>query len=248
MKRKTYLFILPVIMLVLMSCRFTGITINRQRLNGSGKIQSETREVHDIERVSLEYKGDITITQGDTESLTVEADDNLLPYIVTEMRGRELTLTVKDGYEFDADSTIRYSLKVKNLNRIAVSGAGNVKINDFKAGDLALDVAGTGNMKITNLQANDLRVNASGTGNFDLAGKVSTQDLTISGAGNYTCGDLRSTEAKVTINGAGNVTIWASDKLDIHINGFGNVNYYGSPKVTQGIAGGGGVKGLGEHK
>lgn len=248
MNRKSLLFVLPLIALVLMSCRVANIRIDSERIHGSGTLKTETREVSNIERISLEDIGDLTIVQGDKEGLTVEADDNLLQYIETNMRGRELELKLKDGYQVSSDSTIRYKLTVKNLNRVSVAGAGNVTAEKLKVGDLALNVAGAGNVDIADLQAGDLRAEMSGSGNFNLKGKVDSQDLTINGAGNYTAGDLESKTAKVTINGAGNVTLWAVDDLNIRISGFGDVKYYGSPDVTQSITGGGGVKSLGSHK
>jgi len=250
MNRKPLVFSLLLLAMVLMSCRFGSVNVelNRQTIDASGNLKTETREVSEVERITLEDFGDLTIIQGDTESLSIEADDNLFPYLQSEMRGRELVLKVKDGYEVTTDATIRYTLKVKNLNRIALAGAGNVTAEKLNVGDLALIVEGSGNIRIADLQAKSLRSEASGTGNFDLKGKVDSQTLTITGAGNYACGDLQSEEGTVTINGAGNVTIWTVEKLDITINGFGNVNYYGNPRVSQTITGGGGVKDLGEHQ
>lgn len=248
MNRKSYLFVLPLIALVLMSCRFGNIRIDRERINGSGNLKTETREVSNVERVALEDIGDLTIIQGDTEGLTVEADDNILQYIETEMRGRELVLKVQDGYQVSSNPTIRYTLRVKNLNRISVAGAGNVEAESLEVGDLNLDVAGAGNVNLSNLQADRLTAETSGSGNFNLDGKVASQNIIITGAGNYSAGALESGSADVTITGAGNVTVWAVDELDIRINGFGDVSYYGSPEVSQSITGGGAVKSLGQAK
>ncbi len=246
MNRKTILFVLPVIALLLISCSFTT-ALNRQPIRGSGNLKTEQRTVSDIERVSLEGLGDITLIQGNDESLSVEADDNVLPYIETIMRGRELVLRTKDGYTFTNHVTIRYTLHVKNLNAIAISGAGNATAEKLHVGDLALTISGAGNMKISDLQADNLRATASGSGNYDLKGKIKSQNITISGVGNYTAGDLESSDAQVNVSGSGNVTLWADEKLDIHVAGFGTVNYYGNPNVSQSITGGGGVKSLGTH-
>jgi hypothetical protein len=233
-----------------MSCQLSGVNIdlNREIVEGSGNLKSETRAVQDVERVSLEDFGDLTIIQGETEGLTIEADDNLLPYIQSEMKGRELVLKFRDGYELTTDATIRYTLRVKTLSRVAVAGAANVTADALNTGDIALNVAGAGNIKIADLKAQNLRCESSGTGNFDLKGKVNSQTLTINGAGNYTAGDLESKEGTVTINGTGNVTMWTVDQLNVTINGFGSVNYYGSPRVSESITGGGSVKDLGEHR
>lgn len=246
MNRKSLLFVLPVIALMLISCRFS-VDLDHQMLQGSGNLKTEQRAVSDIERISLEGLGDMTVIQGNEEALTVEADDNILPYIETVMRGRELVLKIKEGYTIRNNVTIRYTIKVKSLNGISISGAGNLTAEKLNVGDLNLNVSGAGNMKIADLQAGALRATASGSGNYDLKGKVKSQNITISGVGNYTAGDLQCSEAQVTVSGSGNVTLWVDDKLDIRVAGFGNVNYYGKPTVAQSITGGGGVKSLGTH-
>jgi len=247
MKRKSLLFVLPLIALLLMSCRITT-GFNRQTIQGSGNLKTEQRPVSDIERVSLEGIGDVTINQGSEESLTVTADDNVLPYIETIMRGRELVLRVKEGYNFQGSITVRYTLNVKNLNAISIGGSGNITTEKLNAGDLSLSIAGSGNMKFADLQAKNLRTTTAGSGNYEIKGKVETQNISIAGMGNYITGDLQSSEATVSVSGSGNVTLWAEDKLDIRILGSGDVSYYGQPTVTQSITGSGNIKSLGTHE
>ncbi len=247
MNRKSFLFVIPVIALLLMSCRF-GMDLNRTFIQGSGHLKTEQRTVSGIDQVSLEGIGDMTIVQGSEEALTVEADDNVLPYIETEMHGNDLVLKTKDGYSFGNHITVRYTLKVKSLSKVSISGAGNATAEKLNVGDLDLSISGAGNMKFAGLQAKNLHANASGSGNYDLKGKVDTQDIVISGVGNYTAGDLQSSKATVNIAGSGNATLWADDNLTVRIAGFGNVNYYGKPSVAQTITGGGGVKSLGTHQ
>lgn len=246
MNRKSLLFVLPIIALMLISCRFS-VDFDRMAVEGSGNLKTEQREISDVKRIALEGIGDMTVIQGSEESLSIEADDNILPYIETFMRGDELVLKIKRGYSLRNNVTIRYTIKVKSINGVSISGAGNLTAEKLDVADLNLNVSGSGNMKIADLQADDLRATASGSGNYDLKGKVKSQDITISGVGNYTAGDLQSSEAKVTVSGSGNVTLWADDSLDIRVAGFGNVNYYGKPTVAQSITGGGGVKSLGTH-
>lgn len=248
MKRKSLLFVLPLIALVLMSCRFGTVSINNNSVSGSGQLKTETRDVSDIERVSLEDLGDVTLIQGNEEGLTVEADDNLLPYIETIMQGHELVLRIKHGTSITNHPTIHYTVKVKDLSRVAISGSGSITAKQLKVNDFEMDISGSGDVNLPDLEAKSLQARASGSGNFNLKGKADSQDVTITGAGNYTAGDLESSEANVTISGAGNVTIWATNKLSVRITGFGNVNYYGKPTVEQNITGGGSIKTLGEHK
>src|SRR5512138_255880 len=132
MKRKSLLFVLPIIALALMSCQLTS-ALDRRVIQESGKVKTEQRQVSDVERVSLEGMGDLTVIQGKDESLSVEADENVLPYIETIMRGRELVLRLKDGYEYP-HTNIKYTLKIKSLNQVSISGAGNLTSEKLNVG------------------------------------------------------------------------------------------------------------------
>lgn len=248
MKRISLFFVLPLVVLTLMACRLSGININRTVITGSGDTKTEERSVKDVERVSLRESGDMTIIQGDEEGLTVEADENILPYLVTRMEGHELVIETKNGVILRDVKDIHYTLKVKSLKEISVSGSGNVTSETLDLDDLAVSVTGAGNVNFPDLAARNLTIKVSGSGNFDLAGQVDTQDITITGSGNYRASDLQSKEAQVAISGSGDVTVWATDSIDARITGFGNIRYYGNPSVSQSITGGGTVKGEGDHK
>jgi len=246
--QKPFLIVLSILILSMLACRVGGIVIDRERITGSGNLKSEERVVKDVERVRLSYMGELTIIEGDEEGLTVEADDNLLPYIETEMRGRELVIGVQEGIQLDTDHPIRYTLRIKTLNEVSISGSADVYAESLDTGDLSLEISGSGNVRINQLSADDLRVRISGSGNFDLAGETQSLDLTITGSGNVRGGDLASRQVKVVISGSGNAALWASETLDIRVTGVGNVDYYGRPEVTQSITGDADVNSLGEHR
>ncbi len=248
MKRKSILFILPFIALVLMSCQLANISINQQTLRGSGNLKTETRSVSNVQRVSLEDRGNLTIVQGNEEGLTVQADDNILPYLQSQMRGNELVLGLQSGYNLSSDSTVNYTLKVKDLSNISISGSGDVTGDQFKTENLTVNISGSGNVKFASLQVNSLNMRASGSGNFNLKGNATSQDITITGSGNYNAGDLKTSNTQVNVSGSGNVTVWTTDQLGVHVTGFGNVNYYGTPTLSQTITGSGSVKSLGQHQ
>ena len=246
--RKSLYFILPLIALVLMACRVGSVRVGGRHIEGSGKSSTEERQINNVERVSLEFTGDLTIIQGDEEGLTIEADDNLLPYIETNMRGRELEIRVQDNVSIDTHTPIRYTLRVKDLNRISVSGSGNVSAETFETKDLELQISGSGNVNFGELQARELEARVSGSGNFELTGSADAQDITITGSGNYRAEDFQTSRSKVNVSGSGDVTVWADQDLDVHITGHGNISYYGKPNVSQSISGSGTIKSLGEHE
>lgn len=239
------------LVLVIIFTTACSMSINGKSLavvNGSGKVVTETREVSNFNKLVFSGLGDITITQGSTESLTIEAEDNILPHITTAVSGG----TLKIGFDTESASNlyiptkgIKFNLGVKSLNGIDVTGAGNLQCAGLTTDNLALTLSGAGNVNIKNLQASSATTTISGAGNIDLAGKSAQQSLKSSGIGNYRTGDLNSQKATVNISGAGGATVWATDSLDVTISGAGSVSYYGNPSVTKNVTGIGSVKSLG---
>lgn len=229
-----------------------SITINTPLINttrGSGNVISQDRQVSDFHRVSLSGIGDLTITQGDTESLKIEAEDNLMPLIESDVRGGTLYLGFKDQPRQNVLPTksIKYTLALKTLDSLEVSGVGNAQISQLKSGNFDITTSGIGKVNIDSLTADQLHVDTSGVGGVTISnGTVPTQDIHISGTGNYQAGSLKSQKVTADISGAGSATVWASDSLSVHISGAGNVSYYGKPTISQDLSGAGRLTSLGE--
>jgi hypothetical protein len=243
--QKSLLFIAPLILMVLMACRLGNVTFDSQVVQGSGRMASEERDIRGVTEVSLTGMGDLTIVQGDEEGLTIEADENLLPNITTDVRGSELTIGFRSGISLRNMGQVKFTLRVKDISRVTISGSGNVRSAELNAGELRMTISGSGNVDIANLTASKLQVNTSGSGNFNLAGNVTEQEVIITGSGNYRASDLQSSRASIRVSGSGSVDVWAEDELDVRISGFGSVNYYGQPEISQRITGSGSVRSRG---
>lgn len=188
-------------------------------VDGSGKVIAETRPVSGFTAVNLNGFGKLLITQGDTEALTISADDNLLPLITSEVQGDTLVMGPKSDTNINKFKDMTYQLTVKDLRTVKVDGMASVE-----AQDLAID---------------SLHVESNGAGGWTLSGSVSDLDVQINGMGSFDSPDLASKTARVVISGGGSVTVQVSDTLDAEINGAGSVHYIGDPKVTKRIIGGG---------
>ena len=233
MKTTGRIAVLIAVTVLLVGC---GVTI----VNGSGKVITQSRSVANFTSVVLAGLGDVTITQGGTETLTIEAEDNVMPLIKTELKSGTLTISFdqKDWRDvIRPTKAIKFSLGMKNLRSLELSGAGNFDIPNLKTTSLTIKVSGAGNIKIGRLEATELTTSLTGLGNTELDGQVNRQQVEMSGAGQYLAGNLNSQTTKITVTGTGNATVWARDSLDVTIAGAGNVSYYGSPKVTKNITG-----------
>ncbi len=240
---KVRLGILVLALGALMGC---GFNLNVTR--GSGNVITESRAVSGFHAVTLAGVGELNITRGDAESLTIEADDNLMPLITTRVDNGTLTIgwdTNRGTISVDPTRPIRYTLQVKNLDAVVLAGAGNINAPSLIADNFVLTSSGAGNVNLTQLTAKSLQATISGAGSMNVSGEAETQTASLTGLGSYNAGDLKTHSTTVTVSGAGGATVWAATALDVKISGAGSVSYYGSPQVTQSISGVGSVKGLG---
>lgn len=213
-------------------------------VKGSGHVVSEARPVSQFDRVAVSGSGSLSIVQGDQESLTIEADDNLLPLIQSEVTNGLLKIG-PEHVNVRPTKTIRYRLQVKHLKELSLSGSLEAEAKSLTSDRLLIRISGSGRIRLPRLQAKELEVRVSGSGDIQLAGKVDHQRVEISGSGSYRAGDCESQEAAVGISGSGNATIWAHATLEADVSGSGDVKYYGSPQVNTHISGSGRVHALG---
>lgn len=214
---------------------------------GSGNVVQETRSVSDFDSVRFGAYGELTIRPGATESLVIEADDNLMPYLKTEVRGGRLEISVTGAnLSFNTSRPIRYTLTVKSLKELIHSGAGNVEAAGLSGDDLNVQLTGAGNVTLTELTlTNELTARLSGAGNLTVAGTAARQDVELSGFGEYRGGDLKTGSADIRLSGAGSGTVWATEQLNATLSGAGSVRYYGQPAVDKRISGVGNIESLG---
>lgn len=234
------LFLIAVFTLLIVSSACSAINFIDNRIEGSGNVITEDRDVSGFDRVTLAGFGKVTIEQGNEESLTVRTDDNIMPYIRTEVKGDTLVLDFTGKGErrsINPSDGIEFDLVVKDLNRLDISGAGSVEVNDLEAEKFLADLSGAGTLDIGSLIADELVVRQSGAGTVVVSGQVKGQDVSHSGVGTYHAGELESETAILEISGAGSATIWVTESLDISISGLGNVIYYGNPRVVQNVSG-----------
>jgi hypothetical protein len=207
---------------------------------------SENRDVSDFNRVSVHDAGELIITQGSEETLLIEANADVLDRVTSEVCDGELRLGLKGWLDrlisWPQNIKIRYTLTLKELKGLNVSGACTVVAGSLTGQSLDISTSGSAKVNIDELTAETLKVDISGSGDFAIAGRIQEQQVHVSGAGDYRASGLESKSARLNLSGSSRVHLWVSDTLDVHISGMGTVEYTGSPKVSQHISGMGKVR------
>jgi hypothetical protein len=222
MKTKLSFTVTSTILLILSACGMATVP-------GSGKIVNETRDVHNYSRVVFSAPGELTIDQNGHEGLVIEADDNLLGYIKTSVKGDILYIYVElDILQLYPSQTIRYSLEAGTLTRVSLNGSGVIRSNELIASNLDFDLNGSGDILIDAVKSQNTALDLNGSGAYqidslitdqftasldgsgDIALKkaiLKTADLEIAGSGKLSATDLIADTLSTNMNGSGNCTL-----------------------------------------
>jgi len=203
--------------LMLLSLAIGACSIVGER--GSGVMATETRDVSGFDEIDLSGSGSVSVAVTGTESLTVEAEDNILPLLTTEVTNGRLELGAKQS--ISPTREIVYTITVISLEAVGVSGSGSVMATDIDGHAFEADISGSGTVMA--------------------AGVSESLNLSISGSGVYEGEALLSVTGTVSVSGSGQAVVNVTEDLDVNVSGSGNVQYFGDPSVSVSISGSGDV-------
>ena len=219
--------------------------ISGNSIQGSGKLQKQTREVGSFHGVALNVPGTVELRIGNTDSVTIEADDNILPLIDTAVENGTLRIRPAKRNANFRQSSLTIVIQARQVERISVGGSGNVMATGLRAEKLRFDVGGSGSINARDLDSRAVAVAIGGSGNFKASGKTEQLTASIGGSGNIQAGRLAAREVQVSIGGSGEAQVWAKDDLSISIGGSGEVSYYGDPRISRSMQRSSSIKRLG---
>ena len=176
-------------------------------VEGSGNIATEDRHVSDFSAIDVGGIFNVEAVAGGEYAVSVEADDNLLPLIKTEVRRGVLHISSEKRIKSSSKITIRVS--APNFEAIETSGVARVEV--------------------TGLSNSSLDLQSSGASKVIASGATTTLEVKTSGASSINAESLRSMDASVKASGASSVRVIAGGRLTASASGAGKVLYGGSP-------------------
>lgn len=190
---------------------------------GSGKAAEESRTVGRFDVIDVTGSGRLIFRQGDAESLTIKADDNVLPFITSAVNDHELHLGIRNNVSLQTRSAIVYTVTARELKAVHLSGSVSAKLDSLTTDRLAITI--------------------SGSGDVVAAGKAKEQTIEISGSGSYDGSACSGARGEAHISGSGHVILNLNEHLDATVSGSGDIEYLGHPSVNTHISGSGRVSG-----
>lgn len=177
-------------------------------IKGSGVAKVEKRDVSGFKQIDTSGIINLEVTAQKDFSVDVETDDNLLEYVVTEVKGDTLKIYTKE--RISPKNKIRVIVAMPDLTGVDVSGVSKVTANNIKTDSFNLDISGASKVEL-NGEANNLDIDASG------ASKINAENLKVA-------------NANVDVSGASHITVNATEEVKAEASGASKIKYVGEPK------------------
>lgn len=203
----------------------------QQKIVGDGSVKKEVRPVSDFTGVVVSGNVNVQISYGDAKDITVEADENILPYIETSVENGNLVIKTKDRVSLRSKHKLIVYASLTKVARLRVSGSGNITGSGDFSNDGKTDIAvsGSGNINVAMNSFTETKINISGSGNVTLRGKSTNNiDAAVSGSGNIDCAEVSCNDVSAHVSGSGNIKVYANRSIDARVSGSGNIYYKGS--------------------
>lgn len=215
-------------------------------IRGEGPVQTEARSASSFHAIESSVAADVEVSVADNFSVEVQAQQNLLPILKTEVEDGTLKIYFSENVSYHEGLKIRVSGPA--FDRFSLGGSGTIKaLTPIRAENMKLEVAGSGDIFVSQAEFGSATASIAGSGGIELGGKANSLKTEIAGSGDVKAKQLTANELKVEISGSGSVTCDVSQTLDASIAGSGDVYYSGQPSVQTNVSGSGSVKKLTEQ-
>ncbi len=219
----------------------TGCTFGFTGIRGNGNVVKQDRNLSPFNRLEVGGAFRVYLIQGDKEMVTVEADENLMDVIKTEVKGN--TLHIRTTEDIRDSKALNLYITFKELKGMDISGACKLSAEDkLKFDDLELDISGASDFELK-LIAQNLDLDFSGASDVTLYGNAESVKLDLSGASKLDASEMETGTYEADVSGASSGKIFVTGDLSADVSGAASLKYKGDPKISSfDVSGAGSMK------
>jgi len=228
MSKKPILTVLAILCITMSYAQWWG---NGKKIKGNGNMTTITRTTSDYDGVKCAGSFDYILVAGDEGKITIEGEENLLEYIVTEVKNNSLVIKTKDKVNLQTswNKTIKVTIPFRNISSVSLAGSGDLVTNDtIKADNLKVALAGSGDV-IVDVETTSVEGAIAGSGDLTLKGKTENLEAKVAGSGDFHGFNLESNNTVVSVAGSGDAEVVSRKSLKARVSGSGDIEYKGNP-------------------
>lgn len=201
-------------------------------IKGNGNIKTEKRTVKEYDQIKVSGSFDAFLVAGTEGKITIEAEENLLPYIITENKGSALIIKTENGTNLrpSRNKKILITVPFEDIEEVSLAGSGDVMNKDLiTAARFETSVTGSGDV-VLEVNADHIEGSVAGSGDLTLKGRAKSVKLQVAGSGDIHASELKTTDAEANVAGSGDIRMYCDGgELKARVSGSGDIRYSGTP-------------------
>lgn len=189
------------------SCMLNGLT-------GNGNVQTQNRAItQEFKAISVSQGIDVYLTTNESNSVKVEADDNIIDLIKTEVENGELKIYLSKQVWHSKVRKVYVSMPV--INEISTSSGASVKLENSIIVDKLVISASSGSDIIANIGVSDLSCDASSGADIKLSGTVKNFDVNASSGSDINADELEAEYVNARASSGADIHVFAAKSIQI---------------------------------
>jgi len=225
--RTIKIMIAAIAVITLNSCAFD---INIGQENGNGNVVTEERNVREFDKVKGSAGLDVYITKGSENKVVVEADENLMMFIETEVSNGRLSISTKRS--IGRSKAKKVHVTYVDLSEIAASSGADVIVNSvIKNESITLDASSGADLEVE-VFAKDLYVETSSGADIKVRGKATRLKAKSSSGSEIDAEELLVISCDADASSGGDITVNVKEELETEATSGGTIRYYGNPSAV----------------
>lgn len=215
----------------LLGCVDHDLLTDSSQIFGSGRMVTEVRERPSFTGVAFNTAGDVYITQGEEQSITVTTDDNLQEYIDTKVSDGILHIQVRTGISI-SNLTLNVELVMPDIESLIVNSAGSIRTRGtINTDELVIDINSAGNIE-ADVNAGTIFSLLASAGSMFLDGTATLHKSILASAGSLKAFGLSTHTTDILVSSAGHAEVYATELLIAQLTSAGHLYYKGNPQLS----------------
>jgi len=208
---------------------------NRETIEGNGKLVTRDVNVSSFDGLRASGVYELKLSQGNKESVKIEADENLQEYFNVRNEGNKLVIDMEklNNKNLKVKNKMKVYITFKNLKELELKTVGNVSSEEQLSFDnLDMNTKNVGNVDL-NLTAKKLNLDSKSVGNVKLSGKANEAVVKNKGVGSLQAGNFVVQTMDIENDGVGSAEVNAEKDLKVKDSFMGKVKNKGAATVRK---------------
>jgi hypothetical protein len=233
------------IVLVFASFLITTVSFAQwgKSIKGDGNVTTITRSTDSYDEIKCAGSMDFILVSGTEGNIKIEGEENLLKYIITEVKNNTLKVRVKKGVSLRSsrNKAIKITIPFEDISDVSLAGSGDLWNKDvITATNLDVSLAGSGDI-VLNIKTTSVEGSIAGSGDLTLKGSTNNLEAKVAGSGDFHGFGLQSNNTEVSVAGSGDAQVVSIQNLKARVAGSGDIVYKGNPITDTKVAGSGSI-------